>query len=130
MAAAKKKKESKETKKKRKSPEWVDELRYGQSISLEFFKTNAWLILVIVVVIVALMGLRYKTKTRMEEIKSLTTELQRSRSVMLNEKSDYMSLIRETEMKRMVHERGLPLEFQEQPPYKLSESYNQSQTER
>lgn len=130
MAEAKKTKENKETKKKRKSPEWVDELRYGQSISLEFFKTNAWLILVIVVVIVALMGLRYKTKTRMEEIKSLTTELQRSRSVMLNEKSDYMSLIRETEMKRMVHERGLPLEFQEQPPYRLSETYNQSQTER
>lgn len=127
MATAKRKKKENTEKKKRKSPGWVDELRYGQSISLEFFKTNAWLIMVIVVVIVALMGLRYKTKTRMEEIKSLTAELQRSRSVMLNEKSSYMSLIRETEMKKMVHERGLPLEFQEQPPYKLSDTYNQSQ---
>ena len=113
-----------DSKKKKKSPGWVDELRYGQSISLEFFKTNAWLIMVIVVVIVALMGLRYKTKTKMEEIKSLTTELQRSRSIMLEEKSKYMSLIRETEMKKMVHDRGLPLEFQEQPPYRLSEEEN------
>lgn len=117
-------KKKNDSKKKKKSPGWVDELRYGQSISLEFFKTNAWLIMVIVVVIVALMGLRYKTKTKMEEIKSLTTELQRSRSIMLEEKSKYMSLIRETEMKKMVHDRGLPLEFQEQPPYRLSEAEN------
>lgn len=117
-------KKKNDSKKKKKSPGWVDELRYGQSISLEFFRTNAWLIMVIVVVIVALMGLRYKTKTKMEEIKSLTTELQRSRSIMLEEKSKYMSLIRETEMKKMVHDRGLPLEFQEQPPYRLSEEEN------
>lgn len=117
-------KKKNDSKKKKKSPGWVDELRYGQSISLEFFKTNAWLIMVIVAVIVALMGLRYKTKTKMEEIKSLTTELQRSRSIMLEEKSKYMSLIRETEMKKMVHDRGLPLEFQEQPPYRLSEEEN------
>ncbi len=117
-------KKKNDSKKEKKSPGWVDELRYGQSISLEFFKTNAWLIMVIVVVIVALMGLRYKTKTKMEEIKSLTTELQRSRSIMLEEKSKYMSLIRETEMKKMVHDRGLPLEFQEQPPYRLSEEEN------
>lgn len=125
MASAKtnkKKKTSKELKKK--SPGWVDELRYGQSISLEFFKTNAWLLMIIVVMILALMGLRYKTKTKMEEIKTLTTELQRSRSVMLEEKSRYMSLIRESEMKKMVHERGLPLEFQEQPPYRLGTDDN------
>lgn len=125
MASAKtnkKKKTGKELKKK--SPGWVDELRYGQSISLEFFKTNAWLLMIIVVMILALMGLRYKTKTKMEEIKTLTTELQRSRSVMLEEKSRYMSLIRESEMKKMVHERGLPLEFQEQPPYRLGTDDN------
>lgn len=103
-----------------KTPGWVAELRYGQSISIEFFKTNAWLILVIVVIIVALMGLRYKTKTKMTQIKQLTTELQRAESRMLDEKSKYMSLIRESEMKKMVNEHGLNLQFQEQPPYHLS----------
>lgn len=115
-------KPDKKTDTKHKSTGWVDELRYGQSISLEFFRTNAWLLLVIIVVVIALMGLRYRTKTRMEEIKSLTNELHRTESRMLDEKQRYMTLIRETEMKRMVRERGLPLEFQEQPPYVISKS--------
>ncbi len=100
---------------------WVKEVRYGRSISVEFFKKNAWLLLVILVTILALMGLRYKTKTKMAEIKKLRIELQRAESEKLQEKASYMSLIRETEMKRMVKERGLPLEFQEQPPYEISE---------
>lgn len=113
-------------KKAEKNPEeenfsWIQELRYGQSISVEFFKKNAWLLLVIVVTILALMGLRYKTKTKMAEIKKLRIELQRAESEKLQEKAAYMSLIRETEMKRMVRERGLTLEFQEQPPYELTE---------
>ena len=100
---------------------WLNELRYGRSISVEFFKSNAWLLLIIVVAVIALIGLRYKTKTKMSEIKKLNTELTRAESEKLQEKSAYMSLIRETEMRRMVREKGLPLEFQEQPPYELSD---------
>ena len=107
---------------KKKTPGWVPGLGTGQSISIEFFRANAWLIMVIVVVVIALMGLRYKTRTRMEEIKKLTSELQLAESTMLDEKSKYMTLVRETEMKKMVHDRGLHLEFQEQPPYILSDS--------
>lgn len=98
---------------------WLKELRYGRSISVEFFKHNAWLLAIIVVVVIALIGLRYKTMTKMAEIKRLNTELARAQSLKLQEKAAYMSLIRETEMRRMVREKGLPLEFQEQPPYEL-----------
>ncbi|MDE6393508.1 MAG: DUF2897 family protein [Muribaculaceae bacterium] len=98
---------------------WVNEFRYGRSISVEFFKSNAWLLLIIVVAVIGLIGLRYKTKTKMSEIKRLNTELARAESNKLQEKAAYMSLIRETEMRRMVREKGLPLEFQEQPPYEL-----------
>lgn len=42
------------------------------------------------------MGLRYKTKTKMQEIKALERELVRSESAKLQEKADYMSLIRES----------------------------------
>ncbi len=111
--AAKKKKENKG------GYSWVNEFRYGRSISVEFFKSNAWLLLIIVVAVIGLIGLRYKTKTKMSEIKRLTTELARAESNKLQEKAAYMSLIRETEMRRMVREKGLPLEFQEQPPYEL-----------
>lgn len=108
-----------DVKKNKKTYSWVNELRYGRSISVEFFKSNAWLLIIIVVSVIALIGLRYKTKTKMAEIKRLHTELARAESCKLQEKAAYMSLIRETEMRRMVREKGLPLEFQEQPPFEI-----------
>lgn len=98
---------------------WLQELRYGRSISVEFFKHNAWLLLIIIVAVIALIGLRYQTKTKMVEIKRLNRELSKAESNKLQEKSAYMSLIRETEMRKMVRDKGLPLEFQEQPPYEI-----------
>lgn len=98
---------------------WLGTLRTGQTVSYEFFKNNAWLILVFVVATIALIGLRYKTKIKREEINKLRIELQVTESEKLREKAEYMSLIRETEMKKMVREKGLPLEFQEQPPYRI-----------
>lgn len=102
-----------------KSSAIVRDLRYGQSVSLEFFQRNAWLLIVIVVVVISLIGLRYKTKTKMMEIKALTKELNIARSEKLREKAAYMSLIRETEMRRLTHEKNLGLVFQEQPPYEV-----------
>lgn len=98
----------------------MNDVRYGRSLSLEFFRQNAWLIMIFIVAIIALMGLRYKTKTKMEEIKQLTVELQRAQSSKLQEKAAYMSLIREAEMKKLVDEKGLGLQFQEYPPYELT----------
>lgn len=120
MADSETKTDKKNTKKaKRPTPAWMSDLRYGRSLSVEFFKRNVWLLMVFVVAILSLMGLRYKTKTKMEEIKRLTVELQRAESSKLQEKAAYMSLIRETEMKRLVEEKGLGLEFQEFPPYEI-----------
>ncbi len=116
----KKKKNKKEAKPKAAgSPTWLSDVRYGRSLSVEFFKKNAWLLMIFVVAMLALMGLRYKTKTKMAEIKKLTAELQIAESSKLQEKAAYMSLIRETEMRRLVEENGLGLEFQEQPPFEL-----------
>ena len=109
----------KKTNTRRPAPTWIADVRYGRSLSVDFFKRNAWLLMVFVVALLSLMGLRYKTKTKMEEIKRLRVDLQRAESSKLQEKAAYMSLIRETEMKRMVEEKGLGLEFQEFPPYQL-----------
>ena len=125
MKSKEKKENKKEQQKKSKKglkgvpKDLVNDMRYGRSLSLEFFKQNAWILMLFVVAIIALMGLRYKTKTKMEEIKQLTVELQRSESSKLQEKAAYMSLIREAEMKKMVEEKGLGLQFQEFPPYEL-----------
>lgn len=97
----------------------VSDLRFGRAVGLEFFKKNAWLIIVFIVAILSLMGLRYKTMSRMSEIKKLTIELERSESNKLQQKARYMSLIRETEMQKLVIENNINLQFQEQPPYEL-----------
>ena len=106
-------------KKKKKKQSWVSDFYYGRTLSMEFFRSYAWFFITFVVIILALMGLRYDTKSKMKEIKRLTTELERAQSSKLQEKAAYMSLIRETEMKRLVEEKGLGLEFQEFPPYIL-----------
>lgn len=97
----------------------INDIRGGKTVSLQTLRTNAWIIVVAIISVIALMGLRYETKTKMEQIKKLNIELQRAESSKLQEKAMYMSLIRETEMKRMVEEKGLPLEFQDQPPYEI-----------
>ena len=103
----------------KKKHSWLKNFYYGETISIEFFRNYAWFLVVFVVVVLALMGLRYDTKTKMKEIKVLTSELERAQSYKLQEKAAYMSIIRETEMKRLIEEKGLGLEFQELPPYIL-----------
>lgn len=94
----------------------TDEIRYGQAVSLGFFKRNAWVIIAIMTALVAVMGLRYKTKARMTEIKQLNRELQRAESSKLQEKAQYMTLIRETELTKLTAEKRLGLRYQEEPP--------------
>lgn len=98
----------------------ASDLRYGRSISAGFFRKNAWFLVAFLAAVLSLMGLRYETKSKMAEIKRLTTELERAESAKLQEKALYMSLIRETEMKRLVDEKGLGLQFRDEPPYELT----------
>lgn len=118
-AAGQNQTDSNKTSKQNKTPSWVEDVRYGRSLSVDFFKRNAWLLIVFLVAMLSLMGLRYKTKTKMEEIKKLTAEYQLAESSKLQEKAAYMSLIRQTEMKKLIEEKKLGLEFQEQPPFEL-----------
>lgn len=98
----------------------LKDIRQGRALSINFFRNNAWLLIAVVVVILSLMGLRYKTKTKMVEIKRLETVLQRAESSKLQEKAAYMSLIREAEMRKLVDEKRLGLVFREQPPYEIT----------
>lgn len=98
---------------------WMREMKYGETVPVDFFTKNAWILVIFLVAILSLIGLRYKTKTKMEEIKTLEHKLELARSAKLQEKAEYMSLIRETEMRRLVNEKHLGLVFQEQPPYEV-----------
>ncbi len=94
----------------------TEDLREGRAVSLEFFKRNAWMIVAIITALIAVMGLRYRTKTRMSEIKVLTRQRERAESEKLHEKAWYMTLIRETELTRLTTEKKLGLRYQEEPP--------------
>ena len=108
-----------EEKKRKQTPSWLVDFRYGRSLRVDFFRKNAWFFMVFVVAMLSLIGLRYKNKTKMMEIKKLNIELKQAESSKLQEKAAYMSLIRESEMKRLVEDKGLGLQFQEQPPYEV-----------
>ncbi len=103
----------------RTSKQWLSDLRGGQGVSLEFFKRNGWLLATIIIIILSLMGLRYRTQTRMVEIEHLTEELKMAESEKLSAKKEYMTLIRQTKMNELVQQHRLPLIHQEQPPYEI-----------
>lgn len=102
---------------KKHSPGMLRTLREGRLLNLEMFRRHGWLILIATVVIIALIGQRYTNKTKMEQIKKLNDELALQQSIQINEKAKYMSLIRENEMRRLLKEKKLDLDYQEQPPY-------------
>lgn len=91
----------------------------GRGVSVNYFRQHAWLIVLLVGAIIVLIGARYRTKTSMMQIKQLRVELQQAENAKLDEKSRYMSLIRETDMVKRVGEAKLGLVFREQPPYEL-----------
>jgi hypothetical protein len=105
---------------KERKKDWMSDFRHGRGVSVNYFKHNAWLIVLFVLAIVMLIGLRYNTKTNMMKIKELNTKLEQAENRKLAEKAQYMSLIRESDMVKLVNERHLGLEFQEQPPYELT----------
>lgn len=119
-----KNKETDKKKKKKAERTWVSDLYYGRTLTMEFFRAYAWFLILFVALVIGLIGLRYDTKTKMQEIQKLTGELEKAQSYELQEKAAYMSLIRETEMRKLVEERGLGLEFQEVPPYELNINEN------
>lgn len=93
----------------------------GRSVSLTFFRRNGWLIIISIVTVIWLMSQRYTNQSSMQNIKSLEKELRRSESEKLNAKAEYMSLIRETEMRKLMQRNRLNLDYQDRPPYILTE---------
>ena len=97
----------------------VSTVTSGRGVPIQFFKKNAWLLIITIISVISLIGMRYSTQSKMQQINELNTELKRAESDKLHHKSLYMSLIRETEMQRLIDEKKLNLYFQEQPPYEI-----------
>ena len=99
----------------------INVLREGRPVSLDFFRRHAWLILIAVVVVLALIGQRYSNQDKRLQIKRLEHALATAESELVAQKASYMSLIRENEMRHLLRSHNINLDYQEQPPYVLSE---------
>lgn len=97
----------------------VGDLRKGRGLSVDFFRRNGWLIIFLTVIILVLIGVRYRTRVYMHEIKTLRQELRNAENEHIEEKALYMSMIRETDMVEMSRRYGLGLTFSDKPPYTL-----------
>ncbi len=99
---------------------WLSRLLYGQVISVDFFARH-WLgIFTALAIIMMYITNKYNTQTKMEEIRTLTRELEIVKTERIRVKSAYMSRIRESEMQILVDSMGLGLSVSEQPPYRVT----------
>lgn len=98
---------------------FLKDVKKGRGVSADFFRRHGWLIVFFTVVILILIGMRYRTRIYMKQITDLNTELKEAQNEMIAEKSRYMSLIRETDMVELTRKYNLGLEFPLRPPYVL-----------
>ena len=109
------------TQNKKGNPPVVRRLREGRILSLEFFYRHGWLIFIAVVVVVALIGQRYTNHKKANEITKLEEKLASAKSDQMAAQASYMSLIRENEMRRLLRDNNIDLDYQEQPPFVISQ---------
>lgn len=99
----------------------------GRLITGSFFLQH-WLTIVMIIGMVLLyITTRYSCQHSMERIRTLSARLEVVETESLRVKGQYMSRIRESEMRQRLDSMGLPLSVQMQPPYHLSTNGNKKE---
>jgi hypothetical protein len=88
----------------------------GRFFSLDFFKRNAVYIVALVIMALAYIANKYVCQRSMEEVISLRTELANAQTDLVNSSARYNSMIRESEMTKLMRERHLGLTAPTDPP--------------
>ncbi len=91
----------------------------GRFFSLDFFKRNAVYIIALVVMALAYIANKFVCQSSMQEVMSLRTELANAQTDLVNSSAHYNSMIRESEMTKLMREKHLGLSAPEEPPYHL-----------
>ena len=97
---------------------------HGRLLSTDFFAQNWLKLLLLIVMILIYITNKYQCQTRMEEIRSLTRELEVIETERVRVRSEYMSRTRESAMQELVDTMHLGLRVQDRPPYRLSRKPN------
>jgi len=93
----------------------------GRFFSLDFFKRNAVYIIALVIMALTYIANKYVCQSSMEEVISLKTELANAQTDLVNSSAKYNSMIRESEMTKLMQKRRLGLSAPSDPPYIIKE---------
>lgn len=91
----------------------------GRIFSLEFFKRNWVYVVFVVAMALAYIGNKFACQRSIQELLSLKTELVNAQSDLVVSSAKYNSMIRESEMVKLMNEKHLGLTAPSSPPYEL-----------
>ena len=92
----------------------------GRIFSLEFFKRNWIYVVFVVAMALAYIGNKFACQSSIQELMSLKTDLANAQTDLVKASADYNSMIRESEMVKLMRNRNLGLTAPEDPPHVLN----------
>lgn len=95
----------------------------GRFFSLEFFKRNWVYVVFVMAMALAYIGNKFACQSSMEELLQLQkTDLVNAQTDLVSASAKYNSMIRESEMVKLINERHLGLAAPLEPPFELKKS--------
>ena len=91
----------------------------GRFFSLDFFKRNAVYIIALVIMALMYIANKFVCQSSMQEVMNLKTELANAQTDLVNASADYNSMIRESEMTKLMQQKHIGLTAPKEPPYDL-----------
>ncbi|HPY67157.1 MAG TPA: FtsL-like putative cell division protein [Bacteroidales bacterium] len=112
-------KELKQNKGKGKSGSFIKELLSGSMVTEKIILNNLWYVLLLTLLAAIYIGNRFHAEKITRETTRLEREVKELRAESLATSADLMYISRQSEVLRLVKEKGLGLEELKSPPYKL-----------
>jgi cell division protein FtsL len=104
---------------KKKTGSFLKELLSGSMITEKIILKNLWYVLLITLLAAIYIGSRFNAEKITRETTRLQREVRELRSESLATSAELMFISRQSEVYRLVKEKGLNLEEMRTPPYKL-----------
>lgn len=98
---------------------FIKELLSGILVSEKIILKNLWYIILLTILGAIYIGNRFHTEKVTRETSRLSREVKDLKAEALSTSADLMSVSRQSEVYRLVREKGLGLEELKVPPYKL-----------
>ena len=102
-----------------KSGSFIKELLSGTMVTEKIILKNLWYVLLITFLTAIYIGNKFHAEKINRELAKVQREVRDLRSESLSTSADLMYLSRQSEVYRLIKEKGLPLEELKTPPYKV-----------